>query len=98
MRIVIDLSICFDIFFWGYRRSRAHGITRSHGRTADKRGREGILRLHTTDKKINIRSRKQMFFLVWEYELGIQDGYAASKIKTIVFLIEVHFKERTSKT
>jgi hypothetical protein len=32
---------------------------------ADKRGREGILRLHITDKKIrNIRTRQQMFFYV----------------------------------
>jgi len=65
---VIDLSICFDIFFWGYRRARADGKTRNHGRTADKRGREGILRLHITDKKIrNIRNRQKMFFHVWEY-------------------------------
>jgi hypothetical protein len=68
MRIVIDLSICFDIFFWGYRRSRADGITRNHGRTAEKREKEGILRLHIRDKKIrNIRTRQQMFLHVLEY-------------------------------
>jgi hypothetical protein len=31
--------------------SRAGGITRNHGRIADKRGMEGILRLQITDKK-----------------------------------------------
>jgi hypothetical protein len=61
---MIDLSICFDIFFWGYRRSRAYRITRNHGRTAEKRGRGGILRLHITDKKIrNIRTDNKCSFM-----------------------------------
>jgi hypothetical protein len=39
----------------------------------------------------------KIFFQIWEYYLEIEDGYAFSKIKITVILLEVHFKERASE-